>query len=847
MKSSLNWLRPTQGVSRMAVFGLLVGWLFACDGDVMGPNERRIGPAGGTAILANGAIRVSVPPGALYEEIWFTVTPGLNVPESDLYVDGSAWEIGPPGTAFALPATLTISYNPGSVPVGLGEAGLGVFKVNGGDWSLMANTTANPGSHTASGQISTLGRFGVGGLAVASMSMAPASAFLAPNDTAALKAIPRASDGRSLDSRTVAWSSSDPEIASVNGSGLVTGMTEGTATITASCEQFEAEASVVVTIPTAEVAVSPSNALMNLSQTLQLVGEARSADGTVLSGRPINWMSSNPTVAAVDGNGLVTSYSVGSATISAISGGHYGTATIGVHSVLGVVTSSLADGVARVAYSQTLSASGGNGTYQWFISEGYLPIGLTLQKTTGEISGTPTSSGNHSFTVRVESGDQVATKTVSIFVTPVPVASVQVTPTAVTMTPAETRQLTATARDADGNSIFDRTIVWATGDASVVTVSSTGLLTAKSMGSTTVTATVGGQPGWAAVSVHNVLTVLDTELEAGVVAGAYSQTLDAAGGNGHYQWSLNAGSLPPGLTLQPATGLISGTPSMSGAFSFVVEVESDDGQRATAGFSILIHGELAVTTVALAEGAEAAAYDQTLSAAGGESPFFWTLLADTLPTGLNLDGAAGTISGTPLTQGSSTFTLQVESADGQKASKEFSITIQAVPVASVEVTPVTASAAIGQTQLFTATLRDAAGNILTGRSIIWSSSDQAVATVTQAGVATGVTVGSSTIIATAGDVADMANFAVYAVLGVTTGSLADGLSGSAYSQTLAATGGNGTYVWSLVSGTLPDGLSLDSDTGVISGTPTAPGTSNFTVQVVSGAQAATRALSITIG
>lgn len=831
----------------MAVFGLLVGWLFACDGDVTGPDERRIGPAGGTAILANGAIRISVPPGALYEEIWFTVTPGLNVPESELYVDGSAWEIGPPGTAFALPATVTITYNPGSVPVGLGEAGLGVFKVNGGAWSLMANTTANPGSHTASGQISTLGRFGVGGLTVASMSMTPASAFLAPNDTAALKAIPRASDGRSLDSRTVVWSSSDPEIASVTGSGLVTGKAQGTATITASCEQFEAEASVVVTIPTAEVVVSPSNALMNLSQTLQLVGEAKSADGTVLSGRPITWMSSNPTVATVDGNGLVISYSVGSATISAISGGHYGTATIGVHSMLGVLTNTLADGVARVAYSQTLAASGGNGTYQWSVSEGYLPIGLSLLKSSGEIKGTPTSSGTHSFTVQVESGGQVATKAVTIYVSPVPVASVAVTPNTVTLTPSETRQLTATVLDASGNPILDRTVVWATGDASVVTVSSMGLLTAKGMGSTTVTANVDGQPGWASVSVHNLLTVLDTELEAGVMAGAYSQTLDAAGGDGHYVWSVSAGSLPTGLTLQPSTGLISGTPSSSGSFSFVVQVLSNDGQRATAGFFIMIHGELAVTTAALAEGAEAAPYSETLNAAGGEEPFFWTLVSDTLPTGLNLDGAEGTISGTPLTQGSSTFTLQVESADGQSASKEFSITIQAVPVASVELTPVTASAAIGQTQLFTAILRDAAGNELTGRSIIWSSSDQTVATVSQAGVATGVAVGSSTIIATAGEVTDMANFTVYSVLGVTTGSLADGVSGSAYSQTLAATGGNGTYVWSLASGALPDGLSLADDTGVISGTPTAPGTSNFTVQVVSGAQTATRALTITIG
>jgi hypothetical protein len=71
--------------------------------------------------------------------------------------------------------------------------------------------------------------------------------------------------------------------------------------------------------------------------------------------------------------------------------------------------------------------------------------------------------------------------------------------------------------------------------------------------------------------------------------------------------------------------------------------------------------------------------------------------------------------------------------------------------------------------------------------------------------------------------------------------------GTAYSQTLAATGGNGVYTWSIVAGSLPAGLSLNPSTGEISGTPSTAATSNFTVQVQSGeGQTDTQALSITV-
>jgi len=86
-----------------------------------------------------------------------------------------------------------------------------------------------------------------------------------------------------------------------------------------------------------------------------------------------------------------------------------------------------------------------------------------------------------------------------------------------------------------------------------------------------------------------------------------------------------------------------------------------------------------------------------------------------------------------------------------------------------------------------------------------------------------------------------------APLAVSTVTLANGVLGTAYTQTLAATGGNPPYTWSLVAGSLPVGLNLSTATGVISGTPNASGTSNFTVRVTDANNASVdRALALTV-
>src|SRR5207253_5029840 len=101
----------------------------------------------------------------------------------------------------------------------------------------------------------------------------------------------------------------------------------------------------------------------------------------------------------------------------------------------------------------------------------------------------------------------------------------------------------------------------------------------------------------------------------------------------------------------------------------------------------------------------------------------------------------GLVSGVP--PGTATITAASEGKSGTST-----ITVTPVPVASVEVTPATASVQAGQTVQLTATPRDAGGTPLSGRTVTWSSSTPAVATVSSRGLVSGVTPGSATITAT---------------------------------------------------------------------------------------------------
>jgi len=198
-------------------------------------------------------------------------------------------------------------------------------------------------------------------------------------------------------------------------------------------------------------------------------------------------------------------------------------------------------------------------------------------------------------------------------------------------------------------------------------------------------------PGTAIVTVFNpapgggtsnpltftiVLLIITTPspLPDGTVGTAYSQQLAASGGSPPYSWSV--GSLPPGLTLNPTTGVISGAPTDRGSFNFAAQVTDTAQRTATKTFDVAIEPPaLSVTTPSpLPTGMEGTAYSQQLAATGGTPPYTWALGAGSLPDGLNLN-SSGLISGTPTGSRTFNFTAQVTDNAQRIATRVFDISI----------------------------------------------------------------------------------------------------------------------------------------------------------------------------
>lgn len=172
--------------------------------------------------------------------------------------------------------------------------------------------------------------------------------------------------------------------------------------------------------------------------------------------------------------------------------------------------------------------------------------------------------------------------------------------------------------------------------------------------------------GWAGIIgafliTSNVsLAVTTSSLPGATVGSPYSQTLSASGGQTPYSWSVTAGALPAGLSLDSSTGIISGTPTATGTASFTVQVADVNGTTATKALSIVVSAvALVITTGSLPNATFAQAYITQLNAAGGTTPYSWALTSGSLPAGLSLDASSGVISGTPTATGTfaPTFTV----------------------------------------------------------------------------------------------------------------------------------------------------------------------------------------------
>ncbi len=179
-----------------------------------------------------------------------------------------------------------------------------------------------------------------------------------------------------------------------------------------------------------------------------------------------------------------------------------------------------------------------------------------------------------------------------------------------------------------------------------------------------------------------LLTITTTSLPAGTVDQDYGQTVEATGGTMPYTWSIAVGTLPPGLTLNALTGIISGRPTTASTYSFTAAVTDSSTlvQTVSKALSIVVNSTapLTITTTILPDGKRNRLYSASVAATGGTTPYTWSIAqGTTLPPGLTLDPLAGTISGKPTKPGNYSFTISVSdrSTLAQTASKALSIKI----------------------------------------------------------------------------------------------------------------------------------------------------------------------------
>lgn len=166
---------------------------------------------------------------------------------------------------------------------------------------------------------------------VASVVVSPSQISVEVLETVQLEASVRDASGASLTGRAVTWSSSDNTVATVSGSGLVTGVSEGTVTITATSEGVNGTAQVLATpARVVSVDVTPANGTVNENERVQLTATPRDQQGGALAGRTVSWSSSDGNIAMVDDAGLVIGIAGGSVTISATVEGQSGTASFEV-------------------------------------------------------------------------------------------------------------------------------------------------------------------------------------------------------------------------------------------------------------------------------------------------------------------------------------------------------------------------------------------------------------------------------------------------------------------------------------------------------------------------------------
>ncbi|HLJ76566.1 MAG TPA: Ig-like domain-containing protein [Acidobacteriaceae bacterium] len=609
----------------------------------------------------------------------------------------------------------------------------------------------------AVGSISGTSNATVGAAVLSSITVTPSSASVAAGETQAFAANAIFSDGSQTDiTSSVTWSSSATGIATVDATGLATGVASGSASITATSGTVSGSASLTVTAAKlTSIDISPDGDSIPVGGQDQLLLTGTFSDGTTQTITNATWSSSDSTLASVDPNtGLVTGVadSGGNAvTITAQAGGFTNTTTI-------FVTSAVAESI----FITPATVSIASGTTTQFAVNGIFSDGSTQPLTSGlswtssapsvagiSASGVATGSTPGQSTITATYGSMSATATLTV--TAATLKAIVVTPPVPTVGINGTIQFTATCVFTD-NTTQDVTsqVTWISSASSVAVISSTGLASALSNGTSIITASDQGVSGTATLTVTTATLVSIAVLPANPIVPPHTRLQMTAVGT----FSDGTTVQLTGVTWYTNTGRYA---SVSG--SGVVRTKRSTAQavpvyaklNGIVGQTSLTITSMSVTSLQLAP------VNPSIATGTTEQFQLIGLFSDGVTT-VDLtksarwqtsDFSAAVINRSGLATGMAAGSVTITGSYGGLTPATTTLTVSNATLQSITVAPAAQTVIIGGLQPFTATgsFSDGSTQDLT-LVCTWTSSTPTVAVVNQIGVATSVTQGTTNITAT---------------------------------------------------------------------------------------------------
>lgn len=499
----------------------------------------------------------------------------------------------------------------------------------------------------------------------------------------------------------------------------------------------------------------------------------------------------------------------------------------------------------------TVALANGLPAYTVTVSAGALPTGMSVNATTGVVSGTPDTAGGFACTLHAvdslaQAADYLLAGTVAAELTLAYSGSMQGT---------ATKPFTTAATPGGGTTPYTYSVQSGTLPTGLALNSATGTIsgTPTVASSASVTIRITDAYGYATDTPITfdiaVMPSLSGSLPHGTVGTAYSGGFTGAGG--HTAYAYSATGLPTGLSINSGTGAITGTPTGSGgSYTVVVTMTDALGVAVTRTQVVEIAATLVISGTYAVNAPRAVVYPTfTPSRVGGWTPITYAISVGALPTGLSLNSSTGAISGTPTAQGTYTATLRATDADGNIATMAFNVTI----AGDLAITGTPANFGTTTVAYSDSSLGHTGGQSPYVFSISAGALPPGLALNTSTGAITGTPTAAGTYNFTVKVSDANASFATasftitVAAFPALAGTLPDASNGVAYSASYTETGGHATLAYDISAGTLPTGLTINSATGVISGTPTVNGASTFTVRVTDGhGNVATRAGTVTV-